>query len=315
MSADNCEAEDTSLRCAACGIAEDDDVKLKKCNGCYLVRYCGVECQREHRLKHKQACKKRAAELRDELLFKQPESSHRGDCPICMVPLPLGLKNCTMMTCCSKFICDGCNYANQMREIETRRDQKCPFCREAAPETGAECDKQRMKRIEINDPVAMRKEGKKQYSKGDYHSAFEYYTKAAELGDVEAHYELSNLYRWGEGVEKDMGESMNHAEEAAIGGHPYARHNLGAYEWINGDKKRAMKHWIISATQGDDKSIKGLIEGFKEGLMGKEDLNATLRAHQATLNSMKSPQREAAEKCNKMMMQAMTPTIESRQVK
>ena len=33
--------------------------------------------------------RKRAAVLRDELLFKQPESSHLGDCPICCLPLPL----------------------------------------------------------------------------------------------------------------------------------------------------------------------------------------------------------------------------------
>ena len=61
--------------CASCGIAGVDDVKLKDCSACHLVKYCGIECQKEHRPKHKKECKKRAAELRDEILFKQPEGT------------------------------------------------------------------------------------------------------------------------------------------------------------------------------------------------------------------------------------------------
>eukprot|EP00984_Skeletonema_dohrnii_P017230 scaffold7802_cov115-Skeletonema_dohrnii-CCMP3373.AAC.1 len=76
------ESDDTMMFCASCGIAEVDDIKLKKCTACYLVKYCSVKCQRNHRPQHKRACKKRAAELRDEILFKQPESRDLGDCPI-----------------------------------------------------------------------------------------------------------------------------------------------------------------------------------------------------------------------------------------
>eukprot|EP00984_Skeletonema_dohrnii_P020923 scaffold10323_cov163-Skeletonema_dohrnii-CCMP3373.AAC.1 len=35
--------------CASCGTAEVDDIKLKKCTACYLVKYCSIKCQREHR--------------------------------------------------------------------------------------------------------------------------------------------------------------------------------------------------------------------------------------------------------------------------
>eukprot|EP00984_Skeletonema_dohrnii_P028597 scaffold18652_cov83-Skeletonema_dohrnii-CCMP3373.AAC.1 len=76
-------AAEMMMCCACCGIAEGDDIKLKTCTACKSARYCSVKCQKDHRPKHKGACKKRAAELRDELLFKQPESSHFGDCPIC----------------------------------------------------------------------------------------------------------------------------------------------------------------------------------------------------------------------------------------
>ncbi|KAK1735014.1 hypothetical protein QTG54_014080 [Skeletonema marinoi] len=64
--------------CASCGISEGDDIKLKTCTACKSARYCSVKCQKEHRPKHKRACKKRAAELHDEMLFKQPESAHYG---------------------------------------------------------------------------------------------------------------------------------------------------------------------------------------------------------------------------------------------
>ena len=106
--------------CANCGTAALDDVKLKKC-ACLLVQYCGVECQKNHRPHHKKACKKRLAEVRDDRLFQQPEESYLGDCPICFLPLPLDLTKSSFMSCCSKRICDGCNIANQKRELKELR--------------------------------------------------------------------------------------------------------------------------------------------------------------------------------------------------
>ena len=117
------------------------------------------------------------------------------------------------------------------------------------------------------------------------------------MGDVEAHFNLTLLYHYGKGVEKDMRKEIYHMEEAAMGGHPDARHNLGCVEWYTRDNpERAVKHWIISATQGDDVSIKKLMKAFKEGLVSKDELASTLRAHQAAVDATTSPQREAAEK-------------------
>eukprot|EP00985_Skeletonema_marinoi_P027073 scaffold21642_cov73-Skeletonema_marinoi.AAC.3 len=287
-------AADTSC-CASCGIAEVDELKLTECTDCDLVKYCSDACRRDHKSHHLRACKKRSAELHDELLFKQPESSHFGDCPICMLPLPLEKEKSTMMTCCSKMVCNGCGHANQVREIEDARVPSCPFCRELLPTTTEGCDKQRMKRMEANDPVAMTCEGLNQYHNGDYSSAFRYYTKAAELGDAEAQYTLSIMYDDGHGVEKDRGKEMYHLEEAAIGGHPSARYNLGIEELNNGHTERAVKHFIIAAAHGHDGSTKALMKMFKEGFVDKDDLAAALRAHQAAVDATKSPQREAAK--------------------
>ena len=151
-----------------------------------------------------------------------------------------------------------------------------------------------MKRIEAN-PEAMLQWGLEQYDKGDYISAFEYYTRAAELGNADAHGELADLYLDGHGVEKDKGKEIYHLEEAAIGGLPRARYNLGCHEWNNGNIERAVKHWIIAANQGSDESIQLLMENFKRGLVKKEDLAAALRAQQAAVDATKSPQREVVE--------------------
>ena len=283
------------LLCASCGIAGGDDIILKRCNGCYLVRYCSIKCQKDHRKQHKRTCKKRAAELHDEILFKLPESNHFGDCPICCLPIPIDPQKSTSYCCCSKLICKGCEYANRVRETEGRLEMTCPFCREPLPFTEEEWNDRLMKRVEANDPAALRNFGTEKIDEGDYKAAFEYWKRAADLGDVVAHYQLSVSYRLGEVVEKDTRKELYHLEEAAIGGHQHARHNLAAREERNGQYNRAAKHLIIAAKLGYDESLAALKELYKKGFVSKEDFAAALRGHHAAVDATKSPQREEAE--------------------
>ncbi len=307
-SADNIQADEEAedrrmMCCASCGIAEVDDVKLKGCDDCDLVNYCGNECKEDHRPEHEAKCKERVAELRDEILFRQPGSSHLGDCPICCLPLPLDVEKSSLYSCCSKLICDGCLYAdNERQDRENMQQSKCPsteptcpFCRYPLTNNQEEANKNLMKRIAANDPVALRQMGAKHSRKGEYDKAFEYLTKAAELGNASAHYELSIMYRMGRGVEKDETKELYHAEEAAIAGDPDARHSLGVYEWNNGRIDKALKHWIIAANLGHDESIQELKDCYKDGLFSKDDFAAALRAHHVAVNAMKSPQREYCE--------------------
>ena len=299
MSSDNnLEAEAADI-CASCGKSEVDDVKLKPCDGCDLVRYCSDACREDHRPDHEVKCKERGAELRDEILFKQPESSHMGDCPICCLPLPMEYEKSTLYSCCSKTVCDGCNYANGLRQLQERRQQTCPFCRKSATETREEADKNLMKRIAANDPVALFEFGNRACDNGDYEGAFKYFTKAAELGEVDAYYELYVMYREGHGVEKDEKKELCHLEEAAIAGHPYARYNLAVYEMNKGKIKRAVKHFIIAANLGFDGAMKELKDCYKAGDISKDDFAAALRAHHVAVKATKSPQREAAAKWSK----------------
>ena len=65
-----------------------------------------------------------------------------------------------------------------------------------------------------------RKVTEKHVGEGDFNEAFEYWTKAAELGDVGSHYELSVMCGEGEGVRIDKKKQLHHLEQAASGGHP-----------------------------------------------------------------------------------------------
>jgi hypothetical protein len=287
--------EEVDTCCASCGKAEVDDVKLKKC-ACNLVKYCTVECQKNHRPQHKKLCRKRLAELRDRDLFEQPDESYMGECPICCLPQPIDASKSIFMPCCSKSICKGCNVANLKREWEAGLDPRCAFCREPAPKSQEESVKRAMKRVKKNDPDAIEFMGRNCIDEGDYEKALEYLTKAAGLGNAEAHYNLSIMYdnRWG--VEKDDEKRMYHMEEAAIGGHPYARHNIGTNELRNGKFDRAKKHFIIAANLGLHESLNALQALYEGGDASKEDYATALRAYQAAVEETKSEEREEAER-------------------
>eukprot|EP00984_Skeletonema_dohrnii_P021334 scaffold10642_cov155-Skeletonema_dohrnii-CCMP3373.AAC.1 len=288
------ESDGDMMCCAACGTSVHD-IKLEKCDGCKSVRYCSVQCQRDHRPQHKKECKKRAAELREELLFKQPERSHHGDCPICCLPLSIEGNKSIITACCCNVICSGCEYANMIREREGRLQHTCPFCRHPAPKSIKEGYLINVKRAEANNPAAIFQMGARCKFEGDYENAFEYLTKAAELGSIRAHYSLAAMYRNGQGVKKDKTKEGYHFEEAAIGGHPDARYYLGCLEEESGRLEIAAQHWIIAAKLGYDGALSSLRGLYMCGLVGKEDYASALRGHQAAVDATKSPQRDEAE--------------------
>ncbi len=296
--------------CASCGIAEVDDVKLQKCNGCDLVRYCSDECKEDHRPEHQTKCKERAAELRDELLFRQPDSSYLGDCPICCVPFSIELTKGMLYPCCMKTVCIGCDYANIFTNLNNRdradvsrvvkkmQNTACPFCRQPRSAKEKDFKKNVMKRMKKNDPEAFREMGTLRFQEGDCSGAVEYYRKAIELGDVDSHVRLVGCMYVEEenGVERDEEKEIYHWEEASIAGHPHGRYMLAFHEIRNKRLGRALKHYIIAANLGHDDSLQQLKMFYSLGMLKKEDFAAALRAHQAAVDATKSPQREAADK-------------------
>ena len=73
-----------------------------------------------------------------------------------------------------------------------------------------------------------------------------------------------------------------------------ARHALGMIEFESGNIDRAMKHFIIAARSGHEKSLKCVGIGYKQGLVTKDDYATTLREYQIIRNEMKSDQRTKA---------------------
>ena len=263
--------------CANCGIAGVDEIKLQECNDCELVKYCSDKCCEEHRQQHNEECKKRADELHDKRLFTQPDGSHRGECPICFLPIPLGIGKSTFMSCCGKWICRGCALAHKVSNINDKlKASTCLFCRTQTSDK-EEFRKRKKERVEANDPPSLFYKGKEGYNKGDYDEALKYWTKASELGDIEAQFRLGWMYWRGEYVDKDEDKGIYHYEKAAIGGHPDARCYLGCIEGTNGNFDRSTKHSIIAANLGCVKSMKALLEVYKAGYITKEKYGTTLR--------------------------------------
>ena len=182
------------------------------------------------------------------------------------------------------------------REREQGLEHRCAFCREQLPKnSGEEALKQVMERIKKNDPAAMTQMGKKHDKEGDYAKALEYWTKAAELGDVDANFNLATLYYNGDGVAEDEKKAVYHHEQAAIGGHPRARGVLAGYEIMHGRDDRAAKHFIINANLGCGDSLKYVKDLFVQGIVSKEEYAAALRGYQAAVNETKSAEREEGE--------------------
>ena len=216
----------SASRCADCGSVAGGGVSLKACKPCMLVRYCNADCQRNHWPTHKKECKQRAAELRDEALFKDPPP--KEECPICFVPMPANMVSCVskppatitsvpvhdfandydkvvnMSTeiyynCCGKSNCHGCDYSF----FKSGNYEKCPFCNsDRKGKTEVEAVQQIMKRVNVNDTTAMcnlaiyYNNGQLGFQQ-DHAKARQIHKQAAELGSSRAHCHLGHEYHLG----------------------------------------------------------------------------------------------------------------------
>ena len=281
------------LMCANCGKGEESSCSLKSCAACMLVKYCSRDCQIAHRPQHKNACKKRAAELYDEKLFKEPPPPE--ECPICMLPLPED-KEVTFESCCGKEICNGCIYSMCDREGIM---PPCAFCRTPNVTSEEQAVERMKKMVEKGNAQAMNNLASL-YADGysilpqDWARANELYLKAGELGYSGGYYNLGQAYRLGRGVEIDKKKATYYYELAAMSGDIKARNNLGCLEGQAGNHRRAFKHCLISARAGDKMSLENVRQGFMKGDVTKEEYANTLREYQKSRDNMKSDARDKA---------------------
>ena len=285
--------------CANCGSEDGEDgVKLKNCTACRLVKYCGVDCQKAHRKQHKKACKQRAAELKDVQLYSQGHERPEGDfCPICTLPIPIPTDDYSgLMVCCMKRVCSGCNYAAQKRGMSD-----CAFCRTPIPDNDADILAMVQARADKNDPEAINLLGGT-YAHGglglqkDACRAVELWTEAAELGSVEALYNLGLLYYNGDGVKENKAKGVQFFERAAMQGHVQSRNNLGCDEGDKGNYDRAVRHLLISARMGHKGSVEMIKMLFMGGVATKEQYAQALKGYQDAVEEMKSHDRDEAKR-------------------
>jgi len=202
--------------------------------------------------------------------------------------------------CCGKVFCYGCALAETKEMDKGNIKGLCSFCRVPLARTDKERMKQCKKRLKLNEAESFYTLGSK-YREGnwglskDMSKAIELWNKAADLGSVSAHHSLGVAYSIGDGVKKNVLQTIHYMKLAAMGGHEMARYQLGMIEKDYCNTERAMKHLMIAAQSEEKKSLKEIGEGYKAGHVTKEEYANALRAYKDSCDEMKSGQREAAK--------------------
>jgi len=290
--------------CANCGKGEEESHKLKSCTACKLVKYCSRDCQIAHRSQHKKECRKRAAELHEIELFKQPPQIME-DCPICFLLIPTLGTGSSYYACCGKRVCSGCAYApvfdSQGNIVSGIK--KCPFCRIPVPKSYGEMIERYERRIQADDVIAIYGmgcyyrdgvcNGKYEFPQ-DMNKALKLWHRAAELGNADAYCNIGSTYYRGTGVEVDLKKAYHYYELGAIGGDVYSRNNLGIFERDEGNMDRALKHFLIAVRGGHSESLTEIKQFYSDGYATKEDYTKALQSYQAYLGEIKSAQRDKA---------------------
>ena len=124
----------------------------------------------------------------------------------------------------------------------------------------------------------------------DQTKAIELFTKSAELGHSQAHWNLGDIYRKGGYLKK----AKFHWEAAAMAGHEGARFNLGIMDLQSGNIEQAVKHWTIAASAGHYKAMFQLKICFEKGLVSRESIDSNLTAYNSSCAEMRSEARDAS---------------------
>ena len=239
-----------------------------------------------------------AQDLQEQLMSSGHERPEGDRCPICfdLIELPV-ITHSSMYVCCMKMVCDGCILAVEQRGIYDR----CPFCRSPRPSDDASTLAMIRKRVRKGDAEAVKWLGDK-YFHGelglakDVPRAVELWTEAAELGSIDAHFDLGIRYYQGGGVEEDKPRAIHHWQQAAMKGDASSRHNLGCVKAVNGNYGLAVRHFMISAKMGMVESLDFIKDMFKDGHATRAQYAEALLGYRDAVEEMKSPQREEAKR-------------------
>jgi len=242
-------------------------------------------------------------ETKDIDLFAPINIQEREECPICMIPLPIKEEDIIFMsTCCGKNICHGCYYKYLITEVnkesDKKREQLCAFCRLPVQSKNI-IIKSLKKLMKKNNPHAYMSMAEA-YARGDGvmqsdTRSLEMRICAAELGEAEAYYMIGVYYKEGIVVGQDQSKMLAYYEVSAkkksIPAHIY----LARFHGRNGDMQLCITHLRVAADAGDKEAMDTMMGFYKAKELSKEELTKTLRAFQASIDGMKSKDRDDAK--------------------
>ena len=177
----------------------------------------------------------------------------------------------------------------------------CAFCRTPTPDNDAGKLALVHARVEKKDPDAIHFLGERYFFGGlglqkDMRKAVKLWEEAAELGSVDALFNLGVSYGTGDGVQKDEAKASEYYKKAAMQGHVESRHNLGNHEGRRKNYDRALRHWLTSAKMGHKGSLETIKIAFKAEFATKEQYAEALKGYQDAVEEMKSHVRDEAKR-------------------
>ena len=262
---------------------------------------------------------------------RAPQSG-RDECPICYHVLPLANCDSVYMSCCGKVICQGCIVGRERAQVKesgfiiegkTPEDKQfmlilkhwsglCPFCRAEYPANEEEVVQRLNARISIrNDEdytIALVGLGSC-YLEGkhglplNYGKAEEIFQQAYDLGNPTAASDLVDLY------ERHYPDQKEKMMKYLLRGETLG--NIACMQFLINLAIESKNHREISrlcmkvARLGGD-TQQNLMSCYENQVLSKDDLAATLRAHQAVQDETKTARREYAKRFMKKQEDAKT---------
>ncbi len=109
--------------------------------------------------------------------------------------------------------------------------------------------------ISISSPQAFADSAKEAYRNGDYATAFQEWTQAAEAGNADAQFNLAYMYENGQGVHQDLFAAIKWYELAARQNYPTAKAMMNSVRRkIQEENERNILKWLPKADAGDIRS-------------------------------------------------------------
>ena len=172
-----------------------------------------------------------------------------------------GTYNCVRMSCCGSCYCvTNCRTKYEQIKAEIGKDYDCPICRTPPAKTPKEDFDRCMSHAKIGRGWALERVGQYYYqgigvSQSDT-KAFEFYSLAAEKGEVSAQHWVGIMYEKGKGVKQSYEKSFHFYSQAAEQGLPNALYNLALCYLIGSGIEKSMENAVKRSTLATDNGIK-----------------------------------------------------------